>query len=650
MVKYGFTFVVFLMSLYTNGQLLIQNIQTPEELVTGVLIGNGVVATNIKYNGVPLSASSVQTNITFFDANGTSFPIQKGILLSTGNGAMVAPGPNTSAGSGNSQGTSLIVEPDLSQASSSDELKNGLFLEFDFVATGSSFSFNYIFASEEYPEYAPPNSSSYNDAFGFFLSGPGISGPYSNEGINIAVLPTTNSSTNVVSINNVNPSVNSSYFVDNSNGIAYGNAIQYDGTTTLLEAKSSLICGETYHIKLSIANVGDQQYDSGVFLQANSFSSTSVDLGILPSSINGQVIDGTLLEGCPNALSQMILTRPLDQISTTMDVEFTYTGSATYGIDYSSLPTTVNFPVGEDSVVIDLQAFIDGQTEAPESIIITTSFVNNCGDTIQVADTVFITNISNLKITATDYVLYCDQSDFMTDAVVTGGFQPYVFNWDNGNTTANILIDGSPVQAANYILTSNDMCGNIAKDTISVTVQQIQAMFEPDITSGYVPSNVLFENQSLNATNFFWDFGNTETESVNDMSSQSVIYATEGEYTIELIAYNGLCTDTVYRTIKLTIKPSIEIPTAFTPDGDYTNDTWELENIDNFYPNNQVTIYNRWGSMIFQSPVGQYESNAWNGKYNNESLPVGSYYFIIDYDSTMPSLCTGTVTIVLNEK
>lgn len=650
MIKYVIILVGLSLFSNLNGQILIQNTQTPEELVTGVLLGNGVLATNIKYNGLPLSASTVQTNVSFFNANGTTFPIEKGLLLSTGNGSLVAPGPNTLSGASNSQGTSLIVDPDLSQATAGSSIKNGLFLEFDFIATGESFSFKYIFASEEYPEYAPPNSSSYNDVFGFFLSGPGISGPYANGAVNIAVLPTTTSTTDIVSINNVNPTVNSAYFVDNVAGLAFGDAIQYDGTTTLLEANSTLICGETYHIKLSVANVGDMSFDSGVFLQANSFTSTSVYVDILPSSINGQIVDGTLLEGCPNALSEIVLSRPEDQIISPLEINFTYGGTATYGVDYTALPTTINFPIGEDSVVLNLQAFIDGLVEVPESVIITTSFENNCGDIITVSDTIFITNINILKIVASDFLFHCDQADFMTDAVVSGGFQPYVYNWSTGSTDANILLDATPIQTANYILTANDLCGNVTNETISVTADLVQAAFESSATVGYAPSTILFTNQSQNATNFHWDFGNSETVSVDDMSSQSVIYTSGNEYVIELIAYNGSCSDTAYKTIKLDPKPEIEIPTAFTPDGDLINDTWELEMIDTFFPNNQVTIYNRWGSEIFKSTVGNYESNAWDGMYNGELLPVGSYYFIIDYGSMMPSLATGTISIILKEK
>ncbi|MFM7681453.1 MAG: gliding motility-associated C-terminal domain-containing protein, partial [Bacteroidota bacterium] len=90
----------------------------------------------------------------------------------------------------------------------------------------------------------------------------------------------------------------------------------------------------------------------------------------------------------------------------------------------------------------------------------------------------------------------------------------------------------------------------------------------------------------------------------------------------------------------------IIVPTAFTPDDDNVNDTWVLNEIDTYYPNNVVSIYNRWGNLIYQSAPGKYESNPWNGKYNDESLPVGSYYFIIEFNDDQTQNKTGIVSII----
>ena len=90
----------------------------------------------------------------------------------------------------------------------------------------------------------------------------------------------------------------------------------------------------------------------------------------------------------------------------------------------------------------------------------------------------------------------------------------------------------------------------------------------------------------------------------------------------------------------------IIVPTAFTPDGDQTNDTWTLLNIDQIYPKNVVSIYNRWGNLLYRSNSGGYELNPWNGKFNDQDLPVGSYYFIIEYNDDFTSSKSGIVSIL----
>lgn len=121
--------------------------------------------------------------------------------------------------------------------------------------------FQFVFGSEEYPEYV----NQFNDVFGFFINGPGINGPHSNNSKNIALIPGTNTP---VSINNVNEGNNSEYFVVNDLDF-----IQYDGFTTVFTAESEVQPMQTYHIKLAIGDGVDHFYDSGVLLQASSFCS-----------------------------------------------------------------------------------------------------------------------------------------------------------------------------------------------------------------------------------------------------------------------------------------------------------------------------------------------------------------------------------------
>jgi gliding motility-associated-like protein len=102
--------------------------------------------------------------------------------------------------------------------------------------------------------------------------------------------------------------------------------------------------------------------------------------------------------------------------------------------------------------------------------------------------------------------------------------------------------------------------------------------------------------------------------------------------------------------VSISIEPcDLIIPTAFTPDNDQVNDNWELLNLDEIYPDNVVTIYNRWGSKLYQSEKGSYSMNPWDGKYEDEGMPVASYYFIIEPNKEGKEIITGIVSIVLED-
>lgn len=463
--------VTFLLGGSAISQITVNNAQTPAQLVQNILLGAGVTATNISVNGSPLNSSNVQGNVTLFDAAGTTFPIASGVLLTTGNG-VAAVGPNNAGGlSNNTPATADVsVDPHLNQIANG-AVQNGVVLEFDFVPAGDTISFNYLFGSEEYPEFAPPQSSSFNDAFGFFLWGPGISGPYAlggypSGGSNIAVVPGT---TTPVTINNVNPITNQTYYQDNQGGAAYGTAIQYDGTTTLLSANASVQCGQTYHIKLAICNILDQGWDSGVFLQANSFSSEIVQVAV--ATVSG---DTAVYEGCTFADFIFSRSDSLDSLTITYDI----TGTATDGIDFTSLGTSITFLPGQDTIVLTLDPIADGLIEpGGEFVTITAYTVNACGDTIASTGTVWIFDEPNVSIAEDDPTLLCGDDSLLVNAIASGGFAPYTYTWvGSSSTTSQAYVNASIQGPVEYYVTATDGCGYSVTDTVTVTLNQTLAI------------------------------------------------------------------------------------------------------------------------------------------------------------------------------
>jgi gliding motility-associated-like protein len=101
-------------------------------------------------------------------------------------------------------------------------------------------------------------------------------------------------------------------------------------------------------------------------------------------------------------------------------------------------------------------------------------------------------------------------------------------------------------------------------------------------------------------------------------------------------------------TVIITVNDCYEFTatSAFTPDGDGVNDTWVIAELNTRYPNNNVTIFNRWGQVLYNSDGYLV---PWDGKYDNKDLPVGSYYYIIDFNDALDTPnATGIVTIIRN--
>ncbi|MFV8345347.1 choice-of-anchor L domain-containing protein [Flavobacterium sp. ZB4P13] len=249
---------------------------TAQQLVENVLVNSSCAnVSTITVKGDSYSGS--KNSYGYFNSGTSSFPFTEGIVLSTWS-SKNSEGPFLrNPGGGNS---SWLGDSDLQQALGITNTINATFLEFDFIPLTNFISFNYIFASNEYQDYFP---CEYSDGFAFLIKEKGSTANYQN----LAVLPNTSpvSSVNIHPlINPYNsqglfkpgcPAINETYF----NGYNTATSpINYAGQTTVLTAQTNVIAGKTYHIKLVIADQGNEAYDSAVFLEAGSFL-PKIDLG-----------------------------------------------------------------------------------------------------------------------------------------------------------------------------------------------------------------------------------------------------------------------------------------------------------------------------------------------------------------------------------
>ena len=320
----------------------------PVGLINNVFLGQGVTVLNVTFKGKPVA-------VGYFTAGLSSVGLERGIVMTTGQ-AVLAEGPNNSAGAG-FDNNSNATDPDLT-AISTAPIRDAAIYEITFIPIADTLRFRYSFGSDEYPEFA---CQAFNDVFGFFISGPGITGPYQNSGKNIALIPNTNLP---VSINNVHPS---NGFGCPAKNIQYYNAIgnnnaslQYDGITDVFTATAVVVPCQTYKIKLVIADAQDDIYDSGVFLEAKSFGT-----GRLETKVSTVSLDGSVVEGC----SSGSLTFKLPQITNAdFPLDYKILGTALNGIDYQTIPTDLKILAGQDSISIPIIALEDGVTEINEII------------------------------------------------------------------------------------------------------------------------------------------------------------------------------------------------------------------------------------------------------------------------------------------
>ena len=325
---------------------------TVPQLVNNVLINSPCVnATNVTWStGTNFGSSN---GIGFFQNTNPNFPMQSGVVLSTGN-ALNAVGPNTTIlndGSTSWPGDSSL-EATLAAAGIPMTSKNASVLEFDFTPISPNFSFDFIFGSEEYGNF----QCLYSDAFAFLLTNmtTGVT-------TNLAVVPSTTSPISVVTIrdflyNSSCPSVNASYFGSFNGGSGAANsATNFNGQTKVLTAASSLTAGVPYHIKLVIADRSDPQSDSSIFISSDSFNIGQDVLGLDLTIAGGNALCFGTNHNLDTGLSTTNHTFAWKKNGVVLPSEtgstLTVSQAGTYELTYTNIFSTC-LPV-TDSVIIE---------------------------------------------------------------------------------------------------------------------------------------------------------------------------------------------------------------------------------------------------------------------------------------------------------
>ena len=714
-----FLFLSFFVHGLVHAQVKVSANKTATQLAQK-LAGQGVTVLNATMN------CAAQAN-GFFSVVSSNLGLDSGIVLTTGRAAsglgyIGVNGYSVELASNNNGYPGDATLDVLAGQNTVDACK----LEFDVIPSGDTISIDYVFSSEEYISAV---CGPYNDAFAFFISGPGIAGTD-----NMALVPGTNIPVTINSINNGIPgstgnlinctmigggSPFTAFYRDNGNGTS----ITHKGLTTVLKAIHAVTPCGTYHLKIVIADAGNAIYDSGVFLAAGSLNTGNYTVLALPPPAPAPAAP-YCVKGCLPGKFRIRRSKPnsLPQV-----LHFATTGTAVSGVDYLPLADSVTiapFDTSTDVLVYGIPTPANGPKTLRMLIYAPAMCSNSMSDladsasmviydTIHIAvlprdtticgrDTVLMSvqgddiysyswlpdmNISNINTkqpfvfpdanttytvaavlpgtacpfkTATATLgikptpsiflhsdtLVCYNTSFRLAPAVTPVNSFYSYQWTGpaGFSAAGIdpLLNNVTANSSGLysLVVKNDTDGCTARAAINVTVIVPDT---PQITSPVyfcLNSQPAFFIPGGNKILWYTDPGGASSTSPPDPPTSTI--AQFHYYISQVIDECESPKKDVYVQVKQCCDGKIFIPTAFTPNGDGQNDLFRPIP-DYGYFLKDMSVYNRWGQIIYSSNFG-----GWDGNFGATPVPGGAYFYRMIFGCILGGTeeRTGDVTLI----
>ena len=649
------------------------------------LMGVGVEISFGRFNNV---SGVVQSNqIGTFQRNGFStFPFQTGLVMTTG-AVTVAAGPNNTTSASSSSGVISYTDQQLATSGlPTSTLNNCSALDFNFLAYADTFCFNYVFGSEEYPNYA---CSSFNDIFAFFLTGPDpITGVVTER--NVAIIPGSVTAANPngvpVTINSVNAGAGSSgsastagcyngtysaFYINNpTNG-----GIQYNGYTTQLAAEGRILACANYSMHLAVCNSGDNSYDSGVFLEEQSFH-TTVETRLMMRdvyclhedvqfSFTVDTVDSVYIIGphgdtlwSPYLLEDVVMADSgwyvLNAHSALPCVDLWAKDSI-----YIQVLNLFKPDLGVDRYlctgeIMDLHANYNSSSDVnylwstgdtTESIMIVAS-----GDYVLMVEVFNPATQTYCRSTDTVAIIYYPQAIADFEATATSGCTPLTLRFTSHSTPTDVLetrwiiydqwyneiaystekdpvfeIAQSGTFTVKLIITTYDGCvDSLVRYNYIVTSPQpiVDFTSDPEIslwneTNGEVQFTSYIAGNEDPTSHLVWSFG--DGQEVESELNPTHTYATWGDYVVTLsVSTDAGCMDTISHYV--IIEDDLIFPNVMTPNGDGINDVWAIGNLNTSinpedpdqYRTNELRVYDRWGKQIYHAK--NYDTYSRNGE------------------------------------
>lgn len=620
---------------------------TSQDLVEDVLINSTCANVfNVSVSGGNFATG--EKSFGYFDGTGTTFPFQNGIILSTGK-INNAPGPNSYlSDDGGNMGWN--GDSDLNDALGLSNTFNATILEFDFIPLGNRISFDYIFSSEQYLSNPSSNQCNYTDGFAFLLKRNGETS-YQN----LAVIPNTNIPVKVNTVRGsgtICPPANQAYF-DAFNDTNH--PTNFNGQTKILKAESDVIPGETYHIKLVIADEGNYRFDSAIFLGGGSFN-FGIDLGDDRLIATGNPL-------CPGETLTVDATQVgatgyqwfqnTNPISGATNPTYNITSAGEYTVSTTCSPPSETLKIEyAESLVINQNSFTecdadqDGKTvfnldniknllftNLPAGYVIsffeiptnTTALPTSYTNTIPNNQIIYarIMNVQgcysdypvNLRVNTFDAVLVDETIGLCEDSILTldagSGFSTYEWNTIPPQFTQQITVNSGGI----YEVTVTNVLNCPKTKTFTIEASGIATIENVSINDFQENNTATIEISSASLGDYEFSL-----DGVNYQDSNIFNNLNAGEYTVYVQDKKGC--GIVFETFYI-----LDFPKYFTPNGDGYNDTWYIKNLDKRnLENSVITVFDRYGKLLKQiSGV----SEGWNGTFNGNLLPSNDYWFEI---------------------
>ena len=337
-----------------------------------------------------------------------------------------------------------------------------------------------------------------------------------------------------------------------------------------------------------------------------------------PTVTSNYVLQGTNLEGCIDLDTVIVVVNPLPNIQLIVSDNSVCFGSpvqfnASGGDSYSWTGQDLNMYIGDNQLINPLNSGM--------YVVIGTS-VSGCTS----SDSTFILVNPIPSISAIPESSEICFGEYVSFQILGADF----YQWSNGQSSTIYTYQPLISESLTIIGITTFGCTDTTQVAVIVHPNPIaDFILDRNLLTSDDPTITISNLSSGNLVNL-WDFGDGN-QLVNNLNSIEYFYPfSEGDYLIKLtVSSIDGCMDSTEQLIQIKGDVIYYVPNCFTPDGDEFNNSFLPIFTSGFDPMNyELTIYNRWGEIVF---VSENHLTAWNGSYNNMICPDGIYSYIIKY-------------------